>query len=115
MCADAMQDIDFDANANANAIEIKIQRQNARVDPGIDTQVIDGWPVVCGVVPSSPAEAAGLLVGDIILSVNGKSSRDGAFAAAVLSTPILCLGVKQVTTRELDLVVAMVESDDTDA
>jgi S1-C subfamily serine protease len=104
-----MQDIDFETNA----VDVKIERENARVDPGIDMRVIGGWPVVCGVVPASPADAAGMLVGDVILSVNGKSSRNGVFTAAVLDTATLRLGVKQVTTRELDLAIAMMESGDT--
>jgi carboxyl-terminal processing protease len=40
--------------------------------PGIDTRVLDGKAVVTGIDPASPAERAGVKLGWIVESVNGK-------------------------------------------
>ena len=94
-----MQDIDLESDV----VDVVLERDSVRVDIGIDLQTIVGFPVVCGVVPASPADTAGILVGDVILSVNGKTIVDGAFAAVAGTDATLRLGVKQVNKKELEL------------
>ena len=50
---------------------------------GVEVGVRDGWLVVLGVLPDSPAERAGLLPGDRFLVIEGREARDMRLGDAI--------------------------------
>lgn len=50
---------------------------------GVEVGVRDGWLVVLGVLPESPAERAGLLPGDRFLVIEGREARDMRLGDAI--------------------------------
>ncbi|MCB9661585.1 MAG: S41 family peptidase [Sandaracinaceae bacterium] len=50
---------------------------------GVEVGVRDGWLVVLGVLPDSPAEQAGLLPGDRFLVIEGREARDMRLGDAI--------------------------------
>lgn len=57
--------------ARREAMDEGVPGRRARAWVGFYPQTFDGGVVICGVVAKGPAEAAGLKIGDLVLSVDG--------------------------------------------
>ena len=90
-------------------MDVVVQRDSVRIDIGADVNGTGPWPVVRAVLPGSPTDAAGLLVGDVVLFANGRSTRGaaGVVDAAAERDASVRLRVKQLSKSEIELVSTM--------